>query len=42
MRDLPILPIYFYKRLYLIQPKVKNWVPNILDNRSWKYIDLAE
>ncbi len=42
VRDLPILPIYFYKRLYLIQPKVKNWVPNILDNRSWKYIDLAE
>ena len=42
VRDLPVLPIYFYKRLFLIQPKVQNWVPNILDNRSWKYIDLAE
>ena len=42
VRDLPMLPIYFYKRLFLVQPKVKNWVPNILDNRSWKYVDLAE
>jgi oligopeptide transport system substrate-binding protein len=40
-RDAPIIPIYFYKRVYLLSPKVRNWVPNLLDNRGWQYIDLA-
>jgi oligopeptide transport system substrate-binding protein len=40
-RDLPVLPLYFYKRVFLIDPKVQNWVPNILDNRRWQDIDLA-
>jgi len=41
MQDLPIIPVYFYKRVFLINPRVKNWVPNILDNRGWQYLDLA-
>ncbi len=40
-RDLPVIPIYFYKRVYLLSPKVRGWASNILDNRGWQYIDLA-
>lgn len=40
MDELPMLPIYFYTRVYAINPKVR-WVPNVLDNRSWKFVDLA-
>jgi oligopeptide transport system substrate-binding protein len=36
----PVIPVYFYKRVFLISPRVKNWVPNILDNRAWQHIDL--
>jgi oligopeptide transport system substrate-binding protein len=39
-RDVPEIPLYFYKRVHLISPRVKNWVPNIIDNRGWQYIDL--
>lgn len=40
--ELPVMPIYFYTRVYALNPKVKNWVWNPLDNRSWKFIDLAD
>jgi oligopeptide transport system substrate-binding protein len=40
VRDVPVIPVYFYKRVFLISPRVKNWVPNILDNRAWQHIDL--
>jgi oligopeptide transport system substrate-binding protein len=39
-REVPIMPIYFYTRVYAIRPYVKNWVPNPLDLRGWKWIDL--
>ena len=42
MRDLPIVPVNFHKTIYLLSPKVKNWVPNLLDNRGWQYLDLAD
>ncbi|MEO0054900.1 MAG: hypothetical protein RLZZ50_847 [Verrucomicrobiota bacterium] len=41
-RDLPVIPIYFYKRVHLLRPSVLNWSPTILDARAWKHIDLAE
>jgi oligopeptide transport system substrate-binding protein len=41
-RDLPVIPLYFYKRVFLLDPRVKNWVPNLLDQRAWKHIDLAD
>ena len=40
-RDVPEIPLYFYKRVHLINPRVQNWVPNIIDNRGWQYIDIA-
>ncbi|MFA6960024.1 MAG: peptide ABC transporter substrate-binding protein [Opitutaceae bacterium] len=40
--EVPVIPIYFYTRIYAISPKVKNWVSTPLDNRAWKWIDLSE
>jgi len=40
MDELPIMPLYFYTRVYALNPKVK-WVPNVLDNRNWKFVDIA-
>lgn len=39
--ELPVLPIYWYTRVYLLHPDVKNWNPVILDNRPFKHIDLG-
>ena len=41
VRDVPVIPLYYYKRVYLVDPRVQNWVPNLLDNRAWQFIDLA-
>ncbi len=38
--EVPVIPIYFYTRVYAISPKVKNWVSTPLDNRAWKWVDL--
>jgi len=40
--EVPVIPIYFYTRVYALNPKVKGWVPQLIDNRAWKWIDLAE
>jgi oligopeptide transport system substrate-binding protein len=39
--EVPVLPIYWYTRTYLIHPDVKNWHPLLLDNHPYKHIDLA-
>lgn len=36
----PMIPIYFYKKVYLIDPSVKNWHSNILDWHPYKYVYL--
>lgn len=38
--EVPVLPIYWYTRVYLLHPAVKNWHPLLLDNRPYKHIDL--
>ncbi len=38
--ELPILPVYWYTRTYLLHPDVKNWNPLLLDNHPYKHIDL--
>lgn len=40
--ELPILPIYWYTRVYLLHPDVKNWHPLLLDNHPYKYVDLQK
>ncbi|MDA7926535.1 peptide ABC transporter substrate-binding protein [Verrucomicrobiales bacterium] len=38
--ELPMLPVYWYTRVYLLHPDVENWNPLILDNHPYKHIDL--
>ncbi len=42
VRDVPGIPLYFYKRVYAISPRVRNWVPNVLDMRAWQYVDVVD
>jgi oligopeptide transport system substrate-binding protein len=38
--ELPIVPVYWYVRSYLVQPQVKNWKPSVLEHRCYKALDL--
>jgi oligopeptide transport system substrate-binding protein len=40
MTDLPILPIFFYTKPFLIRPSVRGWYPTILDHHPLKYVYL--
>ena len=42
MDEMPILPIYFYTRVYLMDPAVKGYYPTPLDNHPWKYVWLEK
>ncbi len=42
VQEMPIIPIYFYTRSYLIVGSVKGWFPNLLDDHPWKFIYLDE
>ena len=38
VEELPIIPVYYYKRVYALSPKVKGWWPTLLDNHPFKHI----
>lgn len=38
LSELPVIPIYIYTRIYMIDPRVRGWHPKLLDNRPYKYI----
>jgi oligopeptide transport system substrate-binding protein len=40
LTEVPVIPIYWYTRGYLMQPSVKNWNSLALDNHNYKFIDL--
>ena len=40
--ELPIIPLYWYTRVYLMDPRVKGWYPKLLDTRPYKHIYLSE
>ena len=42
MADLPVIPVYFNTRSYLIQPSVKGWYSNFLDDHSLKEVYLDD
>jgi oligopeptide transport system substrate-binding protein len=42
MEEMPVIPIYWYTRKYLSDPRLRNWFPKALDNRPFKYIYLEE
>jgi len=40
MDEMPIIPIYFYTKNFLMKPNVKGWYSNILDDHPWKFVYL--
>jgi oligopeptide transport system substrate-binding protein len=38
--ELPLIPIYYYTRAYLLHPAVKNWHPTFLDHHPYKHVYL--
>lgn len=41
MDEMPVLPIYFYTARYLIDPRVREWHPTILNHHPFKHVYLA-
>ena len=41
LTELPIMPIYFYTRVYLKDPRIKGWNPTATDNHPYKYVSIA-
>jgi oligopeptide transport system substrate-binding protein len=42
MDEVPVIPVYFYTRVYLMNPRVQGWWPNILDIHPYKYVSLED
>lgn len=42
VEELPIVPVYWYTRIYLKDPRLRNWNPKLLDNHPYKYVYLSE
>jgi len=40
LTELPIVPIYWYTRVYLKDPRVQGWNPKLLNNHPYKYVSL--
>ncbi|MEM0966188.1 MAG: peptide ABC transporter substrate-binding protein [Verrucomicrobiota bacterium] len=40
LEELPLIPIFFYNRAYLISPRVKNWPSNILGYTNYSGISM--
>lgn len=38
--ELPVMPIYYYTRVHLVNPKLTGFYPTLLDNHPWKYISV--
>jgi len=42
LEELPIVPIYWYTRKYLKDPRLQGWAPKLLDNRPFKYLYFSQ
>jgi oligopeptide transport system substrate-binding protein len=38
--ECPVIPIYYYTRVFAKSPRVKGWWPTLLDIHPWKYVYL--
>lgn len=41
MQELPIMPVYYYRKIYALSPKV-HWPANPMDNQNWKFVHLKD
>ena len=42
LNDAPIIPIYYYTSVRLVQPSVHGWHPTLLDRHPYKYVWLED
>ncbi len=42
LEELPFVPVYYYTTVYLLDPRVKGWYPNILDHQPYKYVHFED
>ncbi|MGE9290868.1 MAG: peptide ABC transporter substrate-binding protein [Puniceicoccales bacterium] len=42
LNEVPIIPIFFYNRAYLLSPRVKNWPTNILGYTNYAGIEIQD
>jgi oligopeptide transport system substrate-binding protein len=40
VEECPVLPIFYYTRVYLKSPRVTGWTPTLLDDHPWQSIGL--
>ena len=40
VEECPVIPIYYYNRVYALSPKVKGYYPTLLDNHPYKYLSI--
>ena len=40
LKEMPVIPIYWYTRKILIRPEVRNWQANVLDRPFYKHVYL--
>jgi oligopeptide transport system substrate-binding protein len=40
LSEVPAIPFYFYTRVHLVHPAVKEYHPKLLDTHSWKHFEL--
>jgi oligopeptide transport system substrate-binding protein len=40
--EAPVIPIYHYNHVYLIQPSVHGWQPTLLDHHPYKFVWLGD
>ncbi len=39
--ELPVIPIYWYTRVVLQDPRLLGWEPKLLDDHPYKYVSFA-
>jgi superfamily II DNA/RNA helicase len=42
VNEVPIIPLFNLGRVYLSQPELKGWYPNILDEHPYKFVSLEK
>ncbi|MBP8257153.1 MAG: peptide ABC transporter substrate-binding protein [Opitutaceae bacterium] len=42
LNESPLIPLYHYTHVFLIQPSVQGWYPTILDHHPYKHVRLVE
>jgi oligopeptide transport system substrate-binding protein len=40
LKEFPVTPIYHYVSKHLVSPRLKGWVPNLLDHHNYKYLSI--